>query len=74
MFSLTKRLRNCEFNSVINAVNSGTDLIGVAVACLDKNMESHVLKRQSNNKRYGRQAGPLATLQFNEATVPSHRV
>ncbi len=27
-------------------------------------MESHVLKRQSNNKRAGRQAGPLATVQF----------
>lgn len=26
-------------------------------------MESHVLKRQSNNKRSGRRAGPLATMQ-----------
>lgn len=34
-----------------HVVGSGTNGTGVAVACLNKNMESHVLQRQSNNKR-----------------------
>lgn len=45
----------------------GLSWTGVAVACLNKNMESHVLQRQSNNKRGGEQSRRRAARQL---TVP----
>lgn len=62
-----------------NVVGSGTNGTEVAVACLNKNMESHVLQRQSNNKRDGEQlrcraTRPLSTAQYVQSVLQATRL
>lgn len=53
-------------------ISRGQTLTGVAVACLNNNMESHVLTRQSNNKRRGGQTGLVVLIHLNTSVSPLH--